>query len=129
MNQNTLLADPTAIEIDAFVADSDSITIRVHSTLSEAFCQSCQMPSHSLKSRYIRQIADLPWHNVAVQLVLHTRKFRCRNELCQQKVFCERLPQVAAAYARRTVRLSEGDARESPVARIEKLDAPESADY
>ena len=37
---------------------------------------------------------------------LHTRKFRCRNELCPRKVFCERLPKVAAAYARKTVRLN-----------------------
>lgn len=54
---------------------------------------------------YIRSVADLPWHNVAVKLELHTRKFRCRNELCPQKIFCERLPKVAGKYARKTIRL------------------------
>ena len=107
MNQTTLLADPSAIEIDAFVSNQDSITIRVHSTQPKADCPSCHQPSGSMKCRYIRRLADLPWHDVAVSLELHTRKFRCRNALCGQKVFCERLPQVAAGYARRTRRFNE----------------------
>ncbi len=107
MNQTTLLADPSAIKIDAFVSNEDSITIRVHSTQPKAFCPGCHQPSGSLKCRYVRHLADLPWQGVAVRLELHTRKFRCRNELCRQKIFCERLPQVAAAYARRTLRLNE----------------------
>jgi transposase len=58
-----------------------------------------------LHSRSTRRVADLPWHGVTARLELHMRKFRCRNELCPQKVFCERLPKVVAAYARRTLRL------------------------
>lgn len=38
---------------------------------------------------------------------LQTRKFRCRNELCKRKVFCERLPKVVETYGRKTVRLQE----------------------
>jgi transposase len=53
-----------------------------------------------------RHVADLPWHGVTARLELHTRKLRCRNELCERKVFCERLPEVVAAYARKTVRLN-----------------------
>jgi transposase len=37
---------------------------------------------------------------------MHARKFRCRNRLCEQRVFCERLPQVVATFARKTVRLN-----------------------
>lgn len=36
---------------------------------------------------------------------MNTRKFRCRNGLCRQKIFCERLPDVVEAYARKTCRL------------------------
>ncbi|MCA1593368.1 MAG: ISL3 family transposase [Acidobacteria bacterium] len=57
------------------------------------------------QSHYTRNVADLPWHGVTARLELHTRKFRCRNELCPQKVFCERLPKVVAAFARQTLRL------------------------
>jgi len=55
----------------------------------------------------LRQLADLPWHGVAIQIHLNTRKFRCRNDLCQRKVFCERLPKVVESYGRKTVRLQE----------------------
>ena len=56
-------------------------------------------------SCYLRRVADLPWHGIAVRLELHTRRFFCVNELCQRRIFCERLPSVVAAYARKTVRL------------------------
>jgi len=59
-----------------------------------------------LHSHYTRRVADLPWHGVAAKLELHTRKFRCRNVLCPQKVFCERLPKVVDSYARKTLRLN-----------------------
>lgn len=107
MNANNLLADPNTIEIEKFVSSVDSILIVVRTIQRAAHCPKCNTPSSSLKTCYVRRLADLPWHGVAVRLQLHTRKFRCRNELCQQKVFCERLPNVATAYARRTERLME----------------------
>jgi transposase len=39
-------------------------------------------------------------------LELHARRFFCDHDPCQQQVFCERLPTVAARYARKTIRLS-----------------------
>jgi transposase len=105
MNVSTLLADPTAVHLDAFVSGDNSITLRIHSIQEQSICPSCNLQSGSLHSNYLRSVADLPWHNVAVKLELHVRKFRCRNELCSQKVFCERLPKVAGKYARKTVRL------------------------
>ena len=107
MNANTLLDDPSAIEIEKFISDNDTIKIVLRSIQPMASCPRCYQPSSSLKTHYIRQLADLPWHGIAVCLELNTRKFRCRNEVCSQKVFCERLPKVAVAYARRTVRLME----------------------
>ena len=61
----------------------------------------------SLHSNYVRQITDLPWHGVSIKIQLETRKFRCRNELCHRRVFCERLPKVVESYGRKTVRLQE----------------------
>lgn len=107
MNANTLLADPNAIEIEKFVSFDDKILIVVRTRKKTANCPKCNQPSSSLKTRYCRQLADLPWHGIAIRLELHTRKFRCRNEICLQKVFCERLPKVVAPHARRTVRLNE----------------------
>ncbi len=53
-----------------------------------------------------RQVADLPWQGVSVRLELHTRRFRCLNDLCERSIFCERIPSVVAHYARQTSRLT-----------------------
>ena len=106
MDVSTLLADPNAVGLESFISNADSITIIVRSFRVSAYCPFCNEPSTSLHSNYIRRVADLPWHGVAVKLELKTRKFRCRNALCARKVFCERLPKVAAAYACKTVRLN-----------------------
>lgn len=88
------------------MSEESLIVLRVRVVQKHATCPLCQQYSNSLHSHYIRQVADLPWHGVAVRLELHTRKFRCPNELCRRKVFCERLPKVVESYARKTVRLS-----------------------
>ena len=107
MNPNTLLADPESLEIEKFISEENSITIVARSILSTASCPHCHQFSGSLKTRYFRQVADLPWHGVKIKLLLRVRKFRCRNNLCIRKVFCERLPKVVDKYARRTTRLGE----------------------
>lgn len=107
MQVSTLSADPEAIRILSFVSNQDSITIMAQSSKLFGICPVCQSVSSSLHSRYVRQIADLPWHGVAIRIQLKTRKFRCRNELCGRKVFCERLPKVVESYGRKTVRLQE----------------------
>ena len=107
MNVSTLLADPNAIGLEGFISNGDLITMVVRAFLKTACCPLCKESSNSLHGNYIRRIADLPWHGVTVRLELHTREFRCRNELCRGKVFCERLPNVVKSYARKTVRLQE----------------------
>jgi len=61
----------------------------------------------SRHSAYNRRLQDLPWQGMSVQLWIAARRFRCRNRNCPQKIFCERLPQVASTYARQTERLSD----------------------
>lgn len=107
MDAATLLADPAAIQLETYVSELKAITIIVRSVQALPLCPKCQLPSSSLHSNYQRLVADLPWHGVAIKLHLHTRKFRCRNACCPQKIFCERLPKVVAAYARKTVRLND----------------------
>lgn len=106
MQVSTLLADPAAVRLEAFVSEESLIVLRVRVIQKQSKCPLCQIDSRSLHSHYIRSITDLPWHGVAVRLELHTRKFRCRNEVCRRKVFCERLPKVVECYGRKTVRLT-----------------------
>jgi transposase len=42
-----------------------------------------------------------------VQLWATVGRFRCRNPSCSRKIFCERLPRIARAYARQTERANE----------------------
>lgn len=60
-----------------------------------------------MHSRYERRLSDLPWEGLAVQLRIQARKFFCRNDECGQRIFCERLEELAAPFARRTLRLNE----------------------
>jgi len=107
MNTATLLADPSAIKLTYIRSAADSITIVVKTILTHSPCPICGSRSTFVHSRYVRRIADLPWQGVSVKLELHTRRFRCDNALCPRRIFCERLPQVVAAYARKTIRLND----------------------
>ena len=126
MQVTTLSADPEVLRIVSFVSNADCITIVAQTSRLFGECPHCKVQSFSLHSHYVRQLTDLPWHGVAIRLQLNTRKFRCRNEFCLRKVFCERLPQVVESYGRKTIRLQElfgvlafvlGDAADSKTAR------------
>lgn len=102
----TLLADPVSIRLDKIVSGSCVITLEATTIHASGSCPLCRCSSKRIHSRYKRKIADLPWHGVAVRLELYTRRFLCTNGLCEQRIFCERLPSVVSHYARKTVRLS-----------------------
>jgi hypothetical protein len=106
MNSATLIADPAAIHLDYIRPLLNTITLVVKTREKQALCPCCQRRSSQVHSRYIRCVADLPWHGVTVKWELHTRRFRCRNNLCTKRIFCERLPRVVAHYARKTMRLN-----------------------
>src|SRR5919201_1936460 len=101
MDISTLLADPVALRLEYVKSAPQVITLVVKAVQPSAACPRCQCASARVHSRYTRTVADLPWHGIAVRLRLHTRRFRCTHDLCPQRIFCERLPQVVARYARK----------------------------
>lgn len=104
---STLLADPAAIQLEKIVSHDRAVTLVVKTTGRDAACPRCQYISARIHSRYLRRVADLPWLGVAVTLELQTRRFRCTNSLCRQRIFCERLPTVVTRYAHQTARLTD----------------------
>jgi hypothetical protein len=58
-------------------------------------------------SRYQRKLADLPWYGKRFAIQLQARRFFFTVASCDRKIFVERLPDLAKAYARTTVRLSQ----------------------
>src|SRR5437016_12173654 len=83
------------------------ITLRVQSTQTNAPCPLCATPARRIHSAYGRTLADLPWAQYRVCLQLRVRKWFCRNRACPRRIFTERLPTVAAPWARRTLRLAQ----------------------
>lgn len=67
----------------------------------------CARRSRRAHSRYTRTIADVPCGDTPVIVQLRTRRFWCRMRWCRRRIFCERVPDLVAPWARRTARLQE----------------------
>ena len=104
-----LLPDATVLCLKACEIDDTTaqITLRVQSTQTRAPCPLCATPARRIHSDYGRTLADLPWAQYRVSLQLRVRKWFCRNRTCPRRVFTERLPTIAAPWARRTLRLAQ----------------------
>ena len=104
-----MLPDATLLRLEACDVDDATaqITLRVRSTQTSVPCPGCATPAHRIHSRYSRILADLPWAAYRVRLQLRVRKWFCRNRSCHCRIFTERLPTIAAPWARRTLRLAQ----------------------
>src|SRR5207244_5152805 len=104
-----LLPDATLLHMEACEVDDTTaqIILRVQSTQTRAPCPLCATPARRIHSDYGRTLADLPWAQYRVSLQLRVRKWFCRNRACPRRIFTERLPTVAAPWARRTLRLAQ----------------------
>ena len=87
----------------------DTANAHLRATVSSqeisARCPVCSSLSSRVHSRYQRTLQDLALAQYSLTLQLQVRKFFCLNSTCSRRIFTERLPQVAAPWARKTVRL------------------------
>ena len=104
-----LLPDATLLHLEACEVDETAaqITLRVQSTQSSAPCPLCATPARRIHRDDGRTLADLPWAPYQVSLQLRVRTWLCRNRAYPRRLFTERLPTVAAPWARRTLRLAQ----------------------
>src|SRR5919108_5150666 len=93
------------IRLTGVIVGDQSVQVQLTAMVPTASCPDCATPSSSVHSHYQRRLADLPWGALAVRLQLLVRKFVCRNLTCARRIFTGRLPDVAAPYARKTMRL------------------------
>jgi transposase len=100
-----LLPATHGISLTEVSVEDASVGLRLTATVPTAACPDCAVPSSSVHSRYQRRLTDLPWGTRAVHIQLIVRKFFCRNRTCARRIFTERLPDFAAPYARKTMRL------------------------
>jgi transposase len=100
-----LLPPTRGLHLTEVTVQDESVQLQLTAMEPTASCPDCAVPSSSIHSRYQRRLADLPWGALAVRLQLLVRKFVCHTLTCARRIFTERLPDVAAPYARRTMRL------------------------
>ena len=70
-------------------------------------CPGCGARSKSRHSTYWRALRDLSAQGAPVVINARLGRWRCRNQLCDRRIFTERVPGLASPFARRTVRLAE----------------------
>ena len=102
-----LLPECSDVALDHLALDADGFTLAVAATQAVASCPLCHTAATRVQSRYTRTLLDLPWATLRVRFQLTVRRFVCPDATCPRKIFTERLPQLAAPYARRTTRLDE----------------------
>jgi len=107
MAAHPLLPNPAVLTLDSLSIHDGVIVFAAQAVAPGAACLGCRWLSQRVHSRYGRTLLDLPWQGNPVRIVLSVRKFFCDNQNCERRVFAERLPLVAACYARKTTRLTE----------------------
>ena len=99
------LPDVPGVRVDRVWRDGPTIHLEVATTRRWAQCPVCRRRSRRMHNHYDRTIADLPCRGAGLVIHLHTRRFICQVRWCRRTIFCERLPDLVAASARRTIRL------------------------
>jgi transposase len=102
------LPNTTSLHLDTWHLDEAHarITLLISSIQAEPRCPGCHVPARYVHSYYTRTLADLPWSGYGITWQLRVRKLFCRTALCPRRIFTERLPGIAAPWARRTLRLA-----------------------
>jgi len=94
-------------EIEGVTRGESSFVITAVARSLAATCPFCGQSSKRIHGYYQRTPRDLPIGGQVVQLRLRVRRFRCQNEGCARQTFAERLPEIVAVSAQRTVRLTK----------------------
>jgi transposase len=97
---------PEGLRLESLGIETGRVTISVSSGARRCVCPLCGRGSSRVHSRYRRTVSDLPWHGISVTLEVRARRLFCDAGPCGRRIFCERLPEIAAR-ARKTGRLEE----------------------
>lgn len=102
-----LLPNSNLLRIDQYDLDPETgrLTLQTSSTQIAAQCPLCGGSTQQIHSHYERTLSDLPCVNFCLTLLVRVSKFFCTNPACRRRIFTERLPEVAAPWSRKTVRL------------------------
>ena len=77
----TLIPNAAEVELVCVRPKAGAIELEVRARRPSSSCLSCGRISTQVHSGYRRTLTDLPWQGLPVRILLHSRKFFCRNEL------------------------------------------------
>ena len=106
-NGEELLPDRGSLTLSHVETESLNLTINAAASQVAANCPDCRALSTSRHSGYVRRLKDLPVQGRAVRLTVQVSRWRCRNQGCVRRIFCQRLPEIAHTLARETKRFGE----------------------
>ena len=101
-----LFPECAGLRVDCFWREGAAIHLQVSPVRRWARCPVCGRRSKRRHSQYERTLTDLPCGRARVILHVRVRRFVCRVRWCRRKIFAERVPDLAAPFARRTTRLT-----------------------
>ena len=104
---------PLSLEAWHVEAATAHSTLHIISMAPRVLCPSCAWVTQWIHRYYTRTLAALPWATHRVTWPLRVRKFFCDHPPCRRQLFTEHLPDVAAPWARQTIRCA---ARQTAVA-------------
>ena len=107
MVPTTLVPNLDGIQVDSIAATNNGIVVRLSTVAPYVACPLCGYQTARVHSRSARTLADRHWNHVTVRLHVRSRKLCCDNPACKRSIFTESLPDLAARYARKTLRLQE----------------------
>jgi transposase len=106
MKTSTTWSPAAGMKVVSVEPRGQAWTVTVDSRLPPA-CPRCGALSNSRHSTYSRALRDLSAQGAPVIVNARLGRWRCRNRKCDQRIFAERLPGLAAPLARRTTRLAK----------------------
>jgi transposase len=97
-----LYPHPTLFQCQGIEFNEAKKQIKIVGRLNQTttFCPLCSQPTSRVHSRYERCLADLPWAEYPVQILLRVKRFFCDNFLCQRTIFSERMPAILLPITR-----------------------------
>lgn len=103
----SLLPAGAGVRITDLTVTPEAVLVALATAAETAVCPRCGSVSTTVHGRYVRTLTDRPCLGVPVRLRVTARKFVCCRTDCPRRVFCERLPELAAAHARTTGELAD----------------------
>jgi transposase len=97
--------DVPGLHVERVVRTDRVIRLVAVPTRRTAACPGCGRRSRRVHSQYARTLADLPCAGDVVTVLVRARRFVCQRPSCPRRIFTERLPGLAAPFARKTARL------------------------